>query len=40
MKNKLGGSLPKDLESCKGILQLGCKKLVKYQEIMNGEEDC
>ena len=31
LRVKWGGSLPKDLESCKGILQLSCKTLVKYQ---------
>ena len=30
---KWGGSLPKDLESCKGILQRSCKTLVKYQIV-------
>ena len=32
LRVKWGGSLPKDLESCKGILQLSCKTLVKYQK--------
>ena len=27
-----GGSLPKGFESCKGILQLGCKTLANYQK--------
>ena len=34
LRVKWGGSLPKDLESCKGILQLSCKTLVKYQKFI------
>ena len=33
LRVKWGGSLLKDLESCKGILQLGCKNPGKYQKI-------